>query len=155
MARRSPVDPSHPLFCTKCEGTGYVAYYANYSNGVCFDCNGTGKMREGSRSRAQEVDTTPREDWREGKKRKQVQLLGVSWLIYERRPGEYRIIPVSLDDEYGDNGFEVTVRGGRVVVDVGTTGTTLDALGLDHDHPTQWPNYVKRLQAELQARFRP
>ena len=33
--------------CGKCGGSGYIPYHANYANGVCFQCSGTGKEKIG------------------------------------------------------------------------------------------------------------
>lgn len=30
--------------CDRCEGKGYLAHFAGYAEGVCFVCNGTGKV---------------------------------------------------------------------------------------------------------------
>lgn len=30
--------------CDKCNGSGYLAHFAGYADGVCFVCNGTGKV---------------------------------------------------------------------------------------------------------------
>lgn len=32
--------------CSKCSGTGHLNYHTNYANGVCFACNGTGKVKK-------------------------------------------------------------------------------------------------------------
>lgn len=31
--------------CLKCHGTGYIGIYAHVSQGLCFDCQGTGKVK--------------------------------------------------------------------------------------------------------------
>lgn len=35
--------------CMKCGGSGYIPFYYSISNGVCFDCNGTGYRYEQER----------------------------------------------------------------------------------------------------------
>lgn len=33
--------------CTNCSGTGRVDHFAHIANGVCFVCEGTGKVKDG------------------------------------------------------------------------------------------------------------
>jgi hypothetical protein len=42
--------------CDKCNGTGYLSYHSNYANGVCFPCQGTGKITVRKNSRKPSFD---------------------------------------------------------------------------------------------------
>lgn len=45
--------------CDKCNGTGHLEYHANYVNGVCFACGGSGKIV------VRKNDRKPTFDWTE------------------------------------------------------------------------------------------
>lgn len=42
--------------CPKCSGTGIVERFGHVKGGVCFDCNGTGKLTASLRPSSSKVD---------------------------------------------------------------------------------------------------
>ena len=52
--------PARKINCHKCSGTGTVERFLDHEGGVCFDCNGTGRIAHvaGSKSKLVRVNVT-------------------------------------------------------------------------------------------------
>lgn len=42
--------------CNNCSGTGRLAHFAHLDNGICYACEGTGKVKEGSKYESRPID---------------------------------------------------------------------------------------------------
>lgn len=42
--------------CINCNGTGRLAHFAHYDNGICFACEGTGKVKPGKANAVRAID---------------------------------------------------------------------------------------------------
>ena len=45
LGNAEDAEVSRKNVCPKCGGTGYIRQYSHVSGGICFHCNGTGKIR--------------------------------------------------------------------------------------------------------------
>lgn len=124
MAALKRVPPSDPLYCSKCQGTGYVPYHADYANGVCFDCGGTGRMKNTRPHKAHQWPVAPVEP---DPPSKPVVVLGVRCKVYKLKHG-FQVSPAALPWEQG---FPFTVAGGKVAMSGSGTGTAWEAFGCD------------------------
>src|SRR5690606_16423315 len=47
--------PARKINCHKCSGTGTVERFLDYEGGICFDCNGTGRIAHVSGSTTKQI----------------------------------------------------------------------------------------------------